>query len=154
MSYDNDAHQLKIKKLQERLSGISGEFRKGLTAEIQSKKQNDTDNVHSSTVSSPAQTQQKQTYDKAEKELSVEEILQQLKQTIAHKQVEPSIMETQKQISHNKEPDRGLNIQESAQSLPEQNIVHDKSWQPWKLIPRERLSNLEKKTLNKFFKKN
>jgi hypothetical protein len=155
MSHDNDAHQLRIRKLQERLSSISSGLRKDLTTEIQNRKQNETSTVYSSTVSSSEQIQQKQPYHKAEKESSVEEILQQLKQIVEHERLETRTMETQqKQIPHDKEPDRGLKTQESNQSLSEQNIVpNSKQWQPWKFIPREKLSHLEKKTLNKFFKK-
>lgn len=155
MLNDNDAHQLRIRKLQERLSSISSGFRKDLTTEIQNQKQSEISTVYSPTISSPEQIQQKQPYDKAKKELSVEEILQQLKQIVEHERLETRTIETQqKQIPRDKEPDRGLKTQESNQSLPEQSIIQDsKQWQPWKFIPREKLNYLEKKTLNKFFKK-
>ena len=155
MLNDNDAHQLRIRKLQERLSSISSGLRKDITTEIQNRKQNEISTVYSPTISSSEQIQQKQPYDKAKKESSVEEILQRLKHIVEHERLETRTMETQqKQIPHDKEPDRGLKTQESNQSLPEQNVVQDsKQWQPWKFIPREKLSYLEKKTLNKFFKK-
>ncbi len=186
MSHDDDPHQLKIKKLQERLSTISSDFRKGSTGEfrkdlgrdfrkditsetrkdstneIQDQKQVDARNVHAPTTASPpVQVQQKQTHGKTEKELSVEEILQQLKQIIDNKQPEIRTIETQqKQTDYEQQQDLGVKIQdaglkiESSQSPPKQKIEREeKQWQPWRFIPREKLGHLEKKTLNKFLKK-
>ena len=155
MTHDtNDAHQMRIRKLQERLSGISSEFRKNLVTEIQNKKQNDVGNIYSATMPLSTQRQQKQSHE-TEKESSVQEILQQIKQQVEHKRLETiNTMETQqKQISSDNLISKNLKIQDLDQSLPKQNVVQDnKSWQLWKYIPQERLNYLEKKKL-KFFKK-
>ncbi|MGI0062088.1 MAG: hypothetical protein ACREBA_06515 [Nitrosotalea sp.] len=153
MTYDfNDAHQLKIKKLQEKLGNISGGLRKNLTTEIQKEKQMDIDNRYSVTIPSPTQIQQKQFHDETEKKQSVEEILQEIKQQVEHKRLETiNIVEAQ-QESNDVFSSENSNKQDLDQT--KQNIIQDsKSWQPWKYIPRKKLGQLEKKTLSNLFKK-
>lgn len=155
MTYDsNDAHQLKIKKLQEKLGSISGGLKKNLTTEIQKEKQVDIGNLYSATIPSLTQRQQKQFHDVTEVKPSGEEILQQIKQQVEHKLLETTnIVETQ-QKSNDSFSSKNLNKQEVGQTSTKQDIVQDsKSWQPWKYIPRKKLNHLEKKTLSKLFKK-
>jgi hypothetical protein len=146
---DDDSHQLKIRKLQERLSNISSEFRSGLANDIQNRRQSNIGNIYST---SPSNHIQKQAYNKIEKEVPVEEVLQQLlKQTIERKQLATRVIETQqKQMPPNKESSEDLKIQELDQFPLKQDAQNRK---PWKFIPREKLDYLERKKLDKFFKK-
>ncbi len=153
MTYDfNDAHQLKIKKLQEKLGNISGGLRKNLTTEIQKEKQMDIDNRYSVTIPSLTQIQQKQFHDETEKKQSGEEILQQIMQQVEHKQLEITNIVEAQQESNDVFSSKNSNKQDLDQI--KQNIVQDsKSWQPWNNIPRKKLGQLEKKTLSRLFKK-
>ena len=154
MTYDfNDAHQLKIRKLQERLGSISGGLKKNLATEIQKEKQVDIDNRYSVTIPSLTQTQQKQFHDEIEKKPSGEEILQQIKQEVEHKRLETTSIVEPKQESNDGFSSENSNKPDLAQ-ITKQNVVQDsKSWQPWKYIPRKKLGQLEKKTLSNLFKK-
>ncbi|MGI0065763.1 MAG: hypothetical protein ACREAT_03265, partial [Nitrosotalea sp.] len=113
MTYDfNDAHQLKIRKLQEKLGNISGGLRKNLATEIQKEKRADIGNLYSPTVSSLTQTQQKQFHDEIEKKPSGEEILQQIKQQVEHKRLETASIVEPKQESNDDFSSKNSNKQD------------------------------------------
>ena len=149
----NDANQLKISKLQERLNNISSGLRKNLATEIQKEKQGDIGNSY---FISPSltQRQQKQSYAEPEKKLLEKEIFQQIKQEKEHKPVETTNIEETQQKSNDSFSSKTLKNQELNENNTKQNVISDsKSWQPWTFIPREKLRDLEKKTLSRFLKK-
>lgn len=155
MTHDfNDAHQLKISKLQERLNNISSGLRKNLTTEIQKEKQMDIGNLYSAITPSSTQRQQKQFHDETEKKPFEKETLQQIKQQKEHTLLETtSTVETQ-QKSNDDFSSRNSKKQDLDQITTKQNVTQDsRSWQPWTYIPREKLRQLEKKTLSRLFKK-
>lgn len=149
----NDVHQLKISKLQERLNNISSGLRKNLTTEIQKEKQQDTSNLYSSITLPLTQRQQKQSYDEIEKKL-IEKVSQKVTQEPEHKILETASIKETQQKSSDDFSSKKLEIQDLDQINIKQNVMPDsKSWQPWTHIPREKLRDLEKKTLSRFLKK-
>ncbi|MGI0017799.1 MAG: hypothetical protein ACREA1_03735 [Nitrosotalea sp.] len=155
MTHDfNDTHQLKISKLQERLNNISTGLRKNLATEIQKEKQRDIGNLYSSIAPSLTQRQQKQSYAETEKKLFEKEIFQQIKHEKEHKPVETTNIEETQQKSNDDFSSENLKKQELDEINTKQNVMqYSKSWQPWTFIPREKLQDLEKKTLSRFLKK-
>lgn len=153
MTYDfNDTHQLKISKLQERLNNISSGLRKNLPTEIQKENQVDSSNLYSSITSPLTQRQQKQSYDETEEKLFEEKVLRQIAQE--HKPLEMTSTEEIQQKLNDDFSSKNLRKQDLDQISSKQNVMpNNKSWQPWTHIPREKLRDLEKKTLSRFLKK-
>ena len=168
---DDDSHQLKISKLQERLGSISGQLRKSL-AEPSKERQ-----AHfESTYSRPAATDihEKQVRFEPAKEPSRDEMQQQARQEENYRALEAQRIAVEQQTKQsddlkwletvrefeNQERSKGVILskklegQEPARVEDKQKAMQEsKSWQPWKSIPKEKLSQLEKKTLSRLFKK-
>ncbi|MDE1862629.1 MAG: hypothetical protein KGI33_06930 [Thaumarchaeota archaeon] len=144
---NNNSHQLKISKLQERLSSISSGARKDLDMMQR-------DRRHEAGTRDEPATRQEQRHPAPENkgEQSVEEILQEIKQQLAQKRQEAwTAAESQKE-SLEIGTTRQAYAQEAA--VPEQRAPpQNKSWKAWVPIPGERLSHLEKKTLGRLLGK-